>query len=127
MIKPWKTKKSEIVFDEHKSIRIRKDKVELPSGEIFHDFYLWLEGDVVLIVPITKDGDLLLVKQYKHGAGGIVVEFPAGLVEDNEKPKEAAVRELREETGYSSEKLKEIAIFQNHPTKVVSNIYVYLS
>ena len=127
MSKDWKTLNSEIVFDPHVRMRIRKDTVELPNGRVLDDFYLWLEGDVALIVPITKDGKFILVKQYKHGIGREVIEFPAGMVDDNEDPAFTAKRELQEETGYFSDNFKQITILHNSPTKVVSDIYVYLA
>jgi len=121
----WKILKSEIVFEPHIRMQVRKDIVKLPNNKIVDDFYLWVEGDVVLIIPITKEGKFILVKQYKHGAGKVVIEFPAGMLDPDEKPDIVARRELLEETGYTGEKFQQIAVLHNHPTKVVGKIHVF--
>lgn len=73
-----------------------------------HDGKLWecalrVHPDTVTIVPFTKKGKLLLVKQYRPGIGAYTLEFPAGLYgdnENNESLRQTAIRELLEETGY---------------------------
>ena len=69
------------------------------TGEL-HSFYRIDSEDWVNIVPITSDGDFVLVKQYRHGLEDFTVETPGGLVDPGETPIEAAGRELLEETGY---------------------------
>jgi 8-oxo-dGTP pyrophosphatase MutT (NUDIX family) len=58
---------------------------------------------IVVVVPVSGEGDILLVRQFRPVLGSFVVEFPAGLNDRNESQKEAAVRELVEETGYTAE------------------------
>lgn len=125
-MKPWKTHSSKIAFD-NPWMKIRNDIVELQSGRIIDDYYVWLEGDVSIIVPITSDEKFLLVKQYKHGAGQIMIEFPAGMVDSGETPENAAHRELLEETGYSSSSISLIGKFVNTPTKVVGQHFLFLA
>lgn len=61
---------------------------------------------VVLVVPITAAGELILIKQYRPALDRVVVELPAGLVDNGETPEKAATRELVEETGHSSENMR---------------------
>jgi 8-oxo-dGTP pyrophosphatase MutT (NUDIX family) len=126
MMKPWKVHNSAIAFD-NPWMKIRQDSVELPNGTILDDYFVWLEGDVALVVPVTTEGDFILVRQYKHGVGRIVIEFPAGMVDPGERPEDAAHRELAEETGYTSSSLSLIATLVNSPTKVIGQHYVYLA
>jgi ADP-ribose pyrophosphatase len=57
--------------------------------------------DAVVVVPVTADGHLLMVRQYRHAAGAWLLEMPAGSIDDRDgTPEEAAQRELREETGH---------------------------
>ncbi len=64
---------------------------------------------IVAIVPFTKDGEIILIKQFRPPVKKFVIEFPAGLNDNNESLKEVAKRELLEETGYKAETVKEIA------------------
>lgn len=108
-------------------MKIRQDVVELPNGKILDDYFLYEEGDVAMVVPVTEKGEFVLVKQYKHASDDIMIEFPAGYVDEGEKPQEAAIRELKEETGYSGNEITPLTQLINAPTKVVSNIYIYLA
>lgn len=83
--------------------------------------------DWVSLVPITDDGMLICVAQYRHGSQRISLETPAGLVEAGESPEEAAVRELREETGYAARSMTRLsqtfansAFMTNHLTVILA-------
>jgi ADP-ribose diphosphatase len=68
------------------------------------EFLILDAPDWVNVVPVVPNAAgeecFLMVRQYRHGLGAITTEFPAGLIEEGEDPREAAERELREETGY---------------------------
>ncbi len=123
-MKKWRVLNSEVAFQTH-WVKIRKDEVKLPNGEILDDYYVWEDGDVVLVVPYTVKGEIVLVHQYKHAVGEMVIEFPAGYVDEDEKPLEAARRELAEETGYHPKKIEQTAVLTNNPTKIQGNIFVF--
>ena len=107
--KHWKVLKSELVFDE-KWYKLRRDEVELPNGKVMDDYYVSVRPDVVLSFPVTEDGDVIFVRQYKHAAADVFIELPGGVIDDHESnPKEAAKRELLEETGYTSDDVELVA------------------
>ncbi|MCR6639172.1 MAG: NUDIX hydrolase [Sporocytophaga sp.] len=124
MIEKWKTLASEIVFN-HKWYKLRKDLVQLPDGKIVDDYFVSVRPEVVVIFAITKNKKVVLVKQYKHGSGEILIELPGGIYDpETESPEEAALRELKEETGYSGKVVK-IAELIDNPTKDTNKIHLY--
>jgi ADP-ribose pyrophosphatase len=126
LVARWKTLSSRLALN-HPWFRVREDTVELPNGKVLDDYTVWLDGDVAMVVPITAQGQFVMVRQYKHGAGDLVIEFPAGYVNPNEPPIEAARRELAEETGYRAGTLKKIGHLVHNPTKAVGTIHLYLA
>src|SRR3989344_1888754 len=98
MLKKWKLI-SEKDVSPSKWFPLFRDKVELPNGHVVDDYYLSKLGDVGMVIAVTKDKEVLFVNQYKHAAGEIIYELPAGRL-DNNTPLEGAKNELEEETGY---------------------------
>ncbi len=125
-LQPWQLLGSTLAFDQP-WMQVRRDTVRLPDGKLIDDYFVWLEGDVVLVVPVTPDAEFILVRQYKHASGQIMIEFPAGMVDSGESPEMAARRELAEETGYTGPTFSLLATLTNNPTKAVGTIYVYLA
>lgn len=70
-----------------------------------HPFFRIDSSEWANIVPITPAGEVVMVRQYRHGSGQITLETPGGLVDPGETPAEAAARELLEETGYRSNEI----------------------
>ena len=80
--------------------RFVRETVEMPDGYRC-DWYYVDTPPSVMIVPLTADGNLVFVRQYRHNLKAHVLEFPAGTVGEGEEPEDAAIRELEEETGYT--------------------------
>lgn len=126
-IEPWKTLQSELVFD-HPWYKLRRDHVQLPTGQVLDDYFVSVRPNVVLIFPLTADNHVLFVRQYKHAAGQILLELPGGVVDEGETvPADAARRELLEETGYATDELTLLAEVFDNPTKDTDTIYYYLA
>lgn len=81
------------------------------------DSYQWVN-----IIPITAQREVILVEQYRHGSDSIELEIPAGLIEPGEAPINAAMRELKEETGYVSNE-ECIALGRSAPNPAFLNNY----
>ena len=77
---------------------------EIPSRPEWHmgaaPFYRIVGPDHVLVVPLTSDGRLLMVRQFRPARGRFTLEFPAGAIDPGETPEAAARREFEEEVGY---------------------------
>jgi ADP-ribose pyrophosphatase len=124
---PWKVLKSEMVFNEE-WYKLRRDEVELPNGIVLDDYYVSVRPDVVLTFPLTEDGHVILVRQYKHAAKGIFIELPGGVIDAHENDsQEAARREMLEETGYTSNEMELLLEATDNPTKDTNKIYFYLA
>lgn len=80
-----------------------------------------------LAVPVTAEGKLILVRQYRFAIQGRILEFPAGTVEPNEDPLETVKREIQEETGYSAQKWDKLGEFFLAPGYSDEIIYSYLA
>lgn len=86
--------------------RLRDDRCELPDGRVMPHYYVIEFADWVNVVPITTDHQVVAVEQFRHGSDLVHLEIPGGSMDPrkNEEPQAAGARELREETGYASEK-----------------------
>ncbi len=127
ILKKWKTLRSEMVFD-HRWYKVRRDEVQLPDGRILDDYFISVRPEVALVFPITADGQVVMVRQYKHGAGEVLLELPGGIIDpDDASAEAAALRELREETGYTSQKLTKLATLHDDPTKNNNRFHLFLA
>ena len=93
----WKVLSSEYLFNEP-WLTIRKDRCQLPNGHIVPAFYVNEYPDWVNVFALTEEGQVVMVKQYRHGIREISIELPGGVIDEGETPEEAARRELMEET-----------------------------
>jgi ADP-ribose pyrophosphatase len=88
-----------------RAVRLRVDRVRLPSGRETSREIIEHPGSVG-ILPLLTGNRVLLIRQYRHAVGGTIWEIPAGTMEPGETPTECAGRELEEETGYRARSLK---------------------
>ena len=95
---------SEIIY-EGAILNVRRDKVTAVKGEAYREIIE--HNGAVAMVPITDEGNVVMVEQFRYASGRAVLEVPAGKIDKGEKdPAAVAARELREETGYSAENIK---------------------
>lgn len=100
---------SDLAFD-GKLLRVRVDRVRLPSGRESVREVVEHPG-AVAILALTTNGEVLLVRQFRYAVGRTLLELPAGLLEPNESAIDTARRELMEETGYAPDRLTELCSF----------------
>lgn len=126
-LKTWTILNSKLVFD-HRWYKVRQDKVELPSGAIVDDYFLSIRPDVALVFPITRSQEIIFVRQYRHGAGEILLELPAGTFDPHQETAEAAAkREFIEETGYTADNFCQLATLYDNPVKETNKIHLFLA
>ena len=97
-------------------LSIRRDRCRLPDGRLSPDMYFMELRDFAMTVAVTPGGEVLLSREYKHGAGDVAYTLPAGFVEPGETPAAAARRELREETGHDGETFESLGSYLVFPS-----------
>ncbi|WP_227935072.1 NUDIX domain-containing protein [Alkalihalobacillus deserti] len=107
-------------------IELQIEEVELPNGKTSTREVVKHPG-AVAVIPITKEGNIVLVRQYRKALDKVIVEIPAGKLEQGEDPLHSAKRELEEETGYKTEKLDFIISFYTSPGFADELIYMYFT
>ena len=98
-----------------------------PADGAQHAFYRIHSGSWAQIVPITKDQEIVLVRQYRHGASRVTLEIPAGLVDPGEDPRDAAIRECLEESGYRATNAVSLGVVNPNPALFSNRLYAYLA
>lgn len=105
IIRAWKMGESKTLIKKFGK-ELREVMFLNPATNKEEEFILFGQRDWSVILPITRDGRVITVRQYKQGGNKIMVELPAGTADfKEEKPEEVAKRELLEETGYQSDEL----------------------
>ncbi|MBB6455317.1 ADP-ribose pyrophosphatase [Salirhabdus euzebyi] len=120
-----KTVKSQTIF-KGKVITLVHEDVELPNGKQSKREVVKHPG-AVAVIPITKEKKIMLVEQYRKPLERSIVEIPAGKLEPGEAPEVTALRELEEETGYTTEKLSYVTAFYTSPGFADEIIHIYLA
>ena len=120
-----KTLKSEVLL-KGKVVTVKKDDIELSNGQkSFREVVVHSGG--VVIVALTKDNKIVLVKQYRYPIQSINIELPAGKLEIGENPDFAAKRELEEETGYRANNWKSLGYINTTPGICTEKLYLYFA
>lgn len=116
---------SDLIYD-GRVVHLYLDTVQLPNGNSAKREIVRHPG-AVAIVPLDADGNVILVTQYRHAAGRLLLEIPAGTLNPGEDPDVCAVRELQEEIGYKPGKLQKLGGIFLAPGYSTEYIHLYLA
>jgi 8-oxo-dGTP pyrophosphatase MutT (NUDIX family) len=83
-------------------------------------------SDWVNVVAVTTDAEIVLVRQWRHGTEHVTLEIPGGMIDPGEAPADAAVRELREETGFSGGTVSELGVVEPNPAFMSNRCHTFL-
>ncbi|SES81981.1 ADP-ribose pyrophosphatase [Oceanobacillus limi] len=111
---------------EGKVVHVQVDQVKLPNGKESTRELIKHPG-AVSIIPITKENKIIFVEQYRKPLEKSLVEIPAGKLEPGENPEVTAIRELEEETGYTTKELSFVSSFYTSPGFADELMHIYMA
>lgn len=98
-----------------------------PSSGEEHDFYCIESAEWVNVVPVTTDGQVVMVRQFRHGSQTLTLEIPGGMIDAGETPADAALRELLEETGYTAERAIPAGAVNPNPALFGNRVHTFVA
>jgi len=123
----WRRLRSEPV-GAFRIFTIRRDRIVSPRTEQELDFYVLDGADWVNVIPVTEEGNLVLVRQYRHGTEATTVEIPGGAMDPgDESPLAAARRELLEETGHAAAEWGDLGWVHPNPAIQSNRCWTFLA
>lgn len=127
MVKNWKKLSTEPLA-EYRIFTIRQDVRRSPRTGNDHGFYVLEAPDWINIIPITPEGNVVFIHQFRHGTERITLEVPGGMVDESDyNPGEGARREMLEETGYDAEQIIHIGTVEPNPAFQNNRCHTYLA
>jgi 8-oxo-dGTP pyrophosphatase MutT (NUDIX family) len=120
----WKALETEALQD-CAVFRVSRTLTESPHTGKRHSFFRIDSPDWVNVVPVTTSGEIVMVRQYRHGLRDVTLEIPGGLIDPGESPEQAAARELLEETGYRAGRLAALGSVSPNPALFGNRLFAF--
>jgi 8-oxo-dGTP pyrophosphatase MutT (NUDIX family) len=122
----WTRLTSESVAD-CRVFAVRRDACIREHDDSEASFYVIESPDWVNVIPVTADGQVVMIEQFRHGIGETILEIPGGMIDTGETPADAAARELLEETGYAPTELVELGRTDPNPAIQNNRVHHFLA
>jgi ADP-ribose diphosphatase len=123
-IDPWPERRTEPLYD-CGIIRIERSFAASPMTGAEHEFVRVDSCDWVQIIPLTAERQVVMVRQYRHGARRLTLEIPGGLLDPGEDPATAAARECLEETGYAARTVEPMGAMNPNPALFSNQLHSF--
>lgn len=125
-IEKWRRLSSRPLSD-NRIFGLFESTTESPETGDSHKFYYIDTADWVNIVPITSDGQLVCIRQFRHGNESITLEIPGGMVDPGEDPAVSAARECFEETGYQCGSVESLGVLAPNPALFNNSVHTFVA
>jgi 8-oxo-dGTP pyrophosphatase MutT (NUDIX family) len=123
-LRAWTVLDTELVQDGN-IIRLHRDRVRAPRSGSVHPYWRIEADEWVNVVPVTGDGHVVLVRQWRHGTREITLEIPGGIVDPGETPAVAAARETLEESGYGGGEVVSLGALAPNPALFTNRVHTF--
>ena len=121
----WKVLRRRILFADPPHIELAAEDIELPDGRVVESYHQIGSRPSCAVVATTEAAELVMLRQYKHGARKVCLTFPGGRLEAGETLMDTARRELREETGYEGDRWRSLGRFPIHANQRVGECELF--
>ena len=122
----WKRIQTKIIGS-HRIFNIREDRYLLPRNNRERSFFVLESNDWVNVIPLTPEGEVVLVRQFRFGTEEVTLEIPGGIVEADQSPFQAAKNELLEETGYQAKEWEYLGFVFPNPAFLNNRCHTFLA
>jgi 8-oxo-dGTP pyrophosphatase MutT (NUDIX family) len=120
----WNALETEALQD-CKVFQVSRTLTESPHTGERHSFFRIDSADWVNVIPLTAAGEIVMVRQYRHGLREVTLEIPGGMVDAGETAEQAAARELLEETGYRAARIEPLGSVNPNPALFGNRLYAF--
>jgi ADP-ribose pyrophosphatase len=122
----WEKLSSKYLINENWAT-LRVDACRMPDGTLIPDYYVLEYPDWVNAIALTEENKIILIRQYRHAAGEVILELPGGCIEQGESPEDAIRRELQEETGYNFTDIEFLSSLYANPATANNKTHCYIA
>ena len=126
-MRPWETVSRQVILNHSKYLTVESHDIRLPNGDMITNWPWIITPDFVIVVVVTKSGEFILFRQPKYSIEGVGLAPVGGYLDPDEKPLTAAIRELHEEIGYTSDLWVHLGSYPVDGNRGVGTAHLYLA